>query len=97
MKCNLLAEVMVDEGCFQREVARRVDGVTIISRGLHRRLVDGEQVKFRVVTLVEEQLVTFRIQHSKSIKDISIFGNHQYIYRKDLVFVVRFCDGFLIK
>lgn len=52
---------MVDEGGFEREVARRVDGVAIVRRGLHRRLVHGQQVELRVVALVEEQLVTYNI------------------------------------
>ncbi|CAH0701325.1 unnamed protein product [Spodoptera exigua] len=54
----LLAEVVVDECSFEREVTRRVDGVAIVSWRLYRCLVNSQQVKFRVITLVEEQLVT---------------------------------------
>lgn len=56
---NLLAKVMVDEGSFEREVARRVDRVAVVCGRFHRRLVHRQQIEFRIVALVEKQLVTF--------------------------------------
>lgn len=50
---------MVDEGGFEREVARRVDRVAVVRRRLDRRLVHGQQVELRVVALVQEQLVAW--------------------------------------
>lgn len=61
---NLLAKVMVDEGSFECKVARRIDGISVVCGRFHRRLVDGQQIKFRIVALVEKQLVTFKFENS---------------------------------
>lgn len=48
---------MVDEGSLEGEIARRVDGVVVVSGRFHRCLVDGQQIELRIVALVEEQLI----------------------------------------
>lgn len=55
---DLLREIVVNEGCFQGEVPRGVDAVPLILRRLCGRLTHREQVKFWVISLVEEQFVS---------------------------------------
>ena len=55
---NLLREVVIDEGCLQSQVTWCIDAVSFVLRWFRCRLADGQQVKFRVVPLVEEKFIS---------------------------------------
>ena len=54
---DLLWEVVVDEGSFEGQVSRGVDATGVILRRFYSRLTHSQQVKFWVITLVEEEFL----------------------------------------
>ena len=51
---HLLREVVVDEGGFEGEVVRGIDGIAFVLRRLLGRFADREKIEMGIVAFVEE-------------------------------------------